>query len=207
MPDKNSLTPKGAAMRARIVASAAEHVFMNGARSTTLDEIRDAVGASKSQIYHYFSDKDDLIAAIIAYQGERVIAAQMPELAAINDVASLRRWSDKLRQVALEIGTLGGCPVGSLANELGHDGTHHRPALEQQFSRWKIAIKQAFERMRANNELAPDTNPTVLSNLFLSTIQGGLLLAKLERSPASLCDALDGLQTLIDNLSPGRQKG
>jgi len=207
MADTKSLTPKGSAMRARIVASAAEHVFLNGARETTLDEIREAVGASKSQIYHYFSDKDDLIAAIIAHQGERVIAVQMPELASVDDLASLRRWFDKLRQLAKSFGIAGGCPIGSLANELGNDEKHHRRALMRQLGQWKAEIEQALARMRAKGELTAAANPPALSNLFLSAIQGGLLLAKVEKSPASLLDALDSLLTLIESLAAGRRSG
>jgi AcrR family transcriptional regulator len=63
MTNRNSqtesrLTSKGRAMRDRIVQSAAELIYEAGARETTLDQVRSAVGASKSQLYHYFADKD-----------------------------------------------------------------------------------------------------------------------------------------------------
>ncbi len=74
---ESRLTSKGRAMRDRIVQSAADLVFSSGARETTLDQVRSAVGASKSQLYHYFSDKDELLHGVIDFQGARVIHAPL----------------------------------------------------------------------------------------------------------------------------------
>ena len=45
-----------------------------------LDEILAATGTSKSQLYHYFADRSDLIHAVVARQGERVLDLQRPVL-------------------------------------------------------------------------------------------------------------------------------
>src|SRR5689334_400790 len=90
------LTPKGHAMRERIVEAAAGLAFRSGARETSLDEVRREVGASKSQLYHYFSDKDELLDAVIEHQGLRLLENQQPELGAIESWETLGRWRDKL---------------------------------------------------------------------------------------------------------------
>ena len=56
-------------MREGIVAAAAELVFKSGARETSLDDVRHHVGAGKSQLYHYFADKDEVPQAVIEFQG------------------------------------------------------------------------------------------------------------------------------------------
>jgi AcrR family transcriptional regulator len=78
-------------MRDRIVQAAADPVFAAGSRETTLDHVRSAVGASMSQLYHYFGDTDELVHGVIDFQGARIISAQQPELAAIDSDASLTR--------------------------------------------------------------------------------------------------------------------
>ncbi len=55
------LTARGAATRARIVAAAASLVYERGFAGTSLDDVMAATGTSKSQLYHYFADKDALI--------------------------------------------------------------------------------------------------------------------------------------------------
>jgi AcrR family transcriptional regulator len=144
---ESRLTPKGRAMRDRIVQSAADLVFSSGARETTLDQVRSAVGASKSQLYHYFSDKDELLHGVIDFQGARVIHAQQPELGAIDSINSLKRWRDKLVRLCDTYGRTGGCPTGSLANELASHSENHRRELSAHFDCWASEIERGLMKM------------------------------------------------------------
>jgi TetR/AcrR family transcriptional regulator, transcriptional repressor for nem operon len=192
------LTAKGRAMRERIVQSAAGLVFASGARETTLDQVRSAVGASKSQLYHYFSDKDELLRGVIDFQGAKVIQAQQPELGAIDSIKSLKRWRDKLVQLCDTYGRLGGCPTGSLANELASHSENHRRVLSAHFDCWAAEIERGLLRMQASGYLEPPLDPKTLGITFLTAIQGGLLLAKLQRSSTALATALDEIIRFIE---------
>ena len=89
------LTARGAATKARIVAAAAALVYERGIAGTSLDEVMAATGTSKSQLYHYFADKDALMREVIKAQLGRIIAAQ--EAAHLHEVSSwegLQRWCD-----------------------------------------------------------------------------------------------------------------
>jgi TetR/AcrR family transcriptional repressor of nem operon len=195
------LTVKGRAMRDRIVQSTAELIFATGARETTLDQVRSAVGASKSQLYHYFGDKDELLRAVIDFQAALIMEAQQPELGAIDSIASLRRWRDKLVQLADAYGRIGGCPIGSLANELAGHSETHRLALAAHFDRWAALIEDGLLRIRASGRLGPSLDPKALSTTILSAVQGGLLLTKLQRSPTALGEALDEIIRSIERNS------
>jgi AcrR family transcriptional regulator len=211
---ESRLTSKGRAMRDRIVQSAADLVFASGARETALDQVRSAVGASKSQLYHYFSDKDELLHDVIDFLGTRVIHAQQPELGAIDSIKSLKRWRDKLVQLCDTYGRAGGCPIGSLANELACHSENHRRELSVHLDCWAAEIESGLLRMQASGYLEPPLNPKTLSITFLTAIQGGLLLAKLHRSSTAFTTALDEIIHFIEFNSrqfrpsrPRRQKG
>ena len=77
-------------------------------------------GVSKSQLYHYFADKDALVLEVIARQTERVLDAQRPHLEAMDSLSALNAWRDAI--VRLNKAAQGkGCPLGSLASELAND--------------------------------------------------------------------------------------
>ena len=193
------LTAKGRAMRDRIVQSAAELIFVRGARETTLDQVRSAIGASKSQLYHYFRDKDELLSAVIDFQAALIMQAQQPELGAIESIASLKRWRDKLVRLADTHGRIGGCPVGSLANELaGHSETHRR-ALAAHLDHWAASIEDGLLRMQASGRLGPSLDTKALSTTILTAVQGGLLLTKSQRSSIALGTALDQIIQSIEH--------
>jgi len=90
------LTPRGAATRARIVVAAAQLVGDRGVAGTSLDDIMAASQTSKSQLYHYFADKDALVLEVIALQAERVLAAQQPHLGALDSLRALRAWGQAI---------------------------------------------------------------------------------------------------------------
>ena len=196
--NENRLTAKGRAMRDRIVRSAAELVYQAGARETTLDQVGSAAEASKSQLYHYFADKDELLRAVIDLQGVKIIDAQQPELGSINSIASLKSWRDKLVQLCDAFGRIGGCPIGALANELSSHSETHRRTLEAHFDRWAAQIEAGLSRMQASGSLGPGLEPKTLSIALLTAIQGGLLLAKLQRSSTALATALDQIIRSIE---------
>jgi TetR/AcrR family transcriptional regulator, transcriptional repressor for nem operon len=198
---KSHLTAKGRAMRDRIVQTSADLIFATGARETTLDDVKSAVGASKSQLYHYFSDKDELLRGVIDFQGMRIVEAQQPELGAIDSIASLKRWRDKVVQLSDAFGRIGGCPIGSLANELASHSENHRRALVAHFDHWAALIEDGLLKMQASGRLGPSLNPKTLSITILTAVEGGLLLAKLQRSSKALATVLDEIIRSIERNS------
>src|ERR1700749_2509495 len=94
--DQRRLARRGRETRERIVAAAAELVFENGVAETTLEDIRAAAGVSGSQVYHYFEDKQALVRAVIDYQADAVLDAQVDHLDHLDTVAGLRAWRDFL---------------------------------------------------------------------------------------------------------------
>lgn len=53
------------ATRARTLQAAAELMFVKGVAATSIDDVRAATGTSKSQVYHYFADKDALVQEVL----------------------------------------------------------------------------------------------------------------------------------------------
>lgn len=64
-----SLSPRGLRSRAAIVDAAATMMRQSGVASTSLDDVLAAAGCGKSQLYHYFDDRADLIRAVIDPSG------------------------------------------------------------------------------------------------------------------------------------------
>jgi hypothetical protein len=124
---------------------------------------------------------------------------------ASSSVKSLKRWRDKLVQLCDTYGRIGGCPTGSLANELASHSENHRRVLSAHFDCWAAEIERGLLRMQASGYLEPPLNPKILGITFLTAIQGGLLLAKLQRSSTALATALDEIIRFIE-FNSGRSR-
>jgi TetR/AcrR family transcriptional repressor of nem operon len=188
--EPRSLTARGAATRARIVEAAADLIYAHGVERTSLDDVMAASGVSKSQLYHYFADKDALVLEVIARQTERVLDAQRPHLEALDSLPALRAWRNAI--VRLNKAIQGkGCPLGNLASELANDSEPARKRLADSFSMWRDRIENGLAKMRERGELSASVDPHDLALALLSAVEGGLLLAKTTHSSRPLELSLD----------------
>jgi AcrR family transcriptional regulator len=184
-------TRRGQASRERIVASAADLVGERGVHGTSLEDVLAGARASKSQLYHYFHDKEDLVRAVVARQTERVLGAQMPLLDELDSWAAITAWFDALVALQDERNCVGGCPIGSLASELAdHDETARRD-LVASFDRWEGYLCRGLARMRERGALVAHANPATLAMAVMAGIQGGLLLTQTRKTSRPLRVALD----------------
>jgi AcrR family transcriptional regulator len=184
-------TAKGLATRTRIISAAAELVFAHGVARTGIEDVQQQAGVSASQMYHYFTDKNDLIRAVIAHQTDGILAAQRPVLDELDTFAALERWRDLLIDMQEKRHCVGGCPIGSIAAELADDDPYARADLAAGFERWEAPIRAGLARMRARGDLRPDTDTDALALALLVALQGGLLLTQTRRNTAPLRAGLD----------------
>jgi TetR/AcrR family transcriptional repressor of nem operon len=186
-------TAKGQATRARIIAAAAELVFAHGVARTAIEDVQQQAGVSASQMYHYFTGKDDLIRAVIAHQTDGILDAQRPVLDELDSFAALERWRDLLVGLQEQRHCVGGCPMGSIAAEIADDDPLARADLAAGFERWEAPIRDGLARMREQGDLRPDTDTAGLALALMVALQGGLLLTQTRRSTAPLRVGLDAV--------------
>src|SRR5215510_11269606 len=191
------LTRKGVRTRRRIVAAAADLILQQGVAGTTLDDVRAEAGVSSSQIYHYFADKEALVRAVVDYRAQTVVGdIHEPMLTAIEGIDGLRAWRDKIVSTQVDVGCQGGCPLGSLGSELAELDHVARHDVAAGCRRWEAAISACLQGMRDRGQLA---------TAMLAALQGGLLLAQIERSVRPLAAALDVMISLTESLAPPPQ--
>lgn len=180
------LTVRGAVTKARIVDGAASLVREHGVAGTSLDAVMAATGTSRSQLYHYFDNKDALIGEVIKTQLGRVIEAQEPLLSELSSWDGLQRWCDHLVSMVRETNGIGGCPLGSLVSELADRSEAARHELARSFAEWQSYLSAGFAVMRDNGELAAEADVDDLALTMMSALQGGLLMAQTTRSARPL---------------------
>jgi AcrR family transcriptional regulator len=205
-PPGPRLTRKGTQTRQTIIAAAARLILDQGVAGTTLEQVRAEAGVSSSQIYHYFAGKEALVRAVVDYRAQTVVGdTHEPILAAIDGTDGLRAWRDTIIAITDAAGCQGGCPLGSLGSELADLDHAARHDVAAGFSRWETAIRACLHRMRDRGQLTPAADPGQLATAILAALEGGLLLAQIERSTRPLAAALDAMISLTESLTPPAQ--
>ena len=187
-----SLTVKGERTRQKIVDTAAALMLTDGVAGTTIEGVCAAAGVGRSQVYHYFDDKGELVRAVIEWQAERVFSGQEPHLAHIQGWESWDAWRDLVVAIQRKAGCVGGCPLGSLASELADEDELTRHVLVKSFERWERAFRDAVQQMKDLGLMRADADTAILATTLLAALQGGLLLCQTRKDVAPLETSLNG---------------
>jgi TetR/AcrR family transcriptional regulator, transcriptional repressor for nem operon len=147
-------------------------------------------------------DKEPLVRAVVDYRAQTVVGdIHEPMLAAIEGIDGLRAWRDMIVSVQRDAGCRGGCPLGSLGSELAELDHVARADVAAGCSRWEAAIRACLQGMRDRGQLIPRADSDQLATAMLAALQGGLLLAQVQRNVRPLATALDVMISLTESLT------
>jgi AcrR family transcriptional regulator len=177
--------------RRRIIEAAAELMYMKGVSSTTLDEVRAASGTSKSQLYSYFADKEQLVREVVRLRSEQIMERERAALQRLRSFNGLVRWRNAIVQRnALRNGAYG-CILGSISGEVSDQDEVARKALAETFEEWEHLIEAGLRRMQDAGTLTADADPRKLAIGLMAALQGGYLLAQTAHDVTPMEIALD----------------
>jgi AcrR family transcriptional regulator len=191
------LTIKGRRTRARIVEAAARLMYEKGVAATSVDQICVAAEVGKSQIYHYFKDKSELVRGVIDLHTRSVLTVQAPLLSEVRDWDGWRVWRDEIVELQRRIDYWGACPLGSMVSELADRDGLVRLALTSSFDQWETHLQDALSRTIESGALASDADVPGLATYMLAALQGGLILSKARGDVTPLKVSLDGAITRL----------
>ena len=185
------LTAKGQRTRDRIIDAAAALMVEHGIAAVSLDLVGKTTATSKSQMYHYFSSKNELVGAVVEHVSSQILSFQRGLLEDMTTIEDLEHWADVIVDFQRQGDSFAGCPLGTLASELSGDPNQPRAEIELAFGEWGALLEQGFVNMKEHGEFREDANPRSLALSTLAALQGGLLMSKATQDVESLRIPLD----------------
>jgi TetR/AcrR family transcriptional regulator, transcriptional repressor for nem operon len=156
-----------------------------------MEQVASASATSKSQLYHHFPRKDALVLAVVDFRGHVVLDLHSDVLERVRSLRALERWSDLVVGWVATVHGAFGCQLGSIATEIADDDEHVRALLQQYFHAWEGLLDSALEAIVERGEISRSADPEKLAQEIMIAMQGGYLLAQVERSEAPMRRALD----------------
>ncbi len=193
-------TPRGKRTRDAIVDAAAQLMYFDGVAGTSVDKVLAKSGAGKSQMYHYFKNKEQLVAAVIDRYLEQILGNQ-PAIFELRSWTDFETWTEQILDIHRRAGGPIACPLGNLAGEVG-DNPKLAPLVDQAYRKWESYLEQGLTALRDKGELAPGADPARLAQAAMTSVQGGLLLAHIRHDITPLEDALRIALTHLHSFRP-----
>ncbi len=187
---------KGEETRERIVAHAAEVFNVRGAGGASLSDIMAATGLKKGGIYNHFGSKEELALASFAHAAG-LVERRFVDVWREPGIAALLAFVAEFRGYVRNPPLAGGCPL--LNTAIDSDDTH--PALRERAQALAGELRERLRRAaaegQARGEIRRDVDGETLATVMLATLEGGVMLSKLDGDPAHLERCADFLEAYI----------
>jgi TetR/AcrR family transcriptional repressor of nem operon len=192
------MATKGEQSKEKILAQATRVFNRQGFRSTTINDLLEATGTTKGNLYFHFSGKDEVGLEVL----KRETAAFMPFLDAALSGDTPGAGLDNFLRCALlkhrRSGFVGGCLFGNTALEASDTAPVFAELVAGVFAEWIGKIESIIAEAQQAGQVRRDLPARDLAELVVATVEGGIMQARLQKVEGPMSRALATLRVLLD---------
>lgn len=182
--------------RQHIIELAAQVVYRQGFKGTSVENVLEIAGVGKGNFYHYFRSKDELGIAIIG-EMEKWLSGQPGDDMFANTKSPTQRLNDYVTYIIEERSQENhGDPLGNLAAELGDTEPFVKPlrkALDALIDRFEALVSEfALER-------GAQADARTVARTLVGHIHGLSTMYKVDRDQQAFENGLQRTQTILQD--------
>ena len=178
---------KGEQTRQEIIRKAAPIFNQRGYQGAALSDLMRATGLEKGGIYRHFDSKQQLAGEAFDYAWKLAIDTRFEGTRDIpNTVDRLKLFVRNFRDQRAGL-VPGGCPLLNTAIDSDDGNPQLRRKVRQALDYWLKRLQSIAEEGKQRGEIHSSIDSAELAMLIVSSLEGGLMVSRLQRRD----DALD----------------
>jgi TetR/AcrR family transcriptional repressor of nem operon len=189
---------KGEQTRREIVRKAAPLFNQKGYEGTSLTDLMKATGLQKGGIYRHFSGKQELAAEAFDYAWDQAVSGRLDGVAEVADAV------DRLKKmignfVERRTGLVpGGCPLMNTAVEADDGNRVLRGRARKALQNWTMRLSNIAAEGIKKEQIAGGVDPLELAQLIIGSLEGALLISRLQNNDQPLRKARQHLENYLE---------
>ncbi len=189
---------KGEQTRKKIVAAAAPIFNQNGYEGSSLNDLMKATGLKKGGIYRHFSSKEELAAEAFDYTWDAAWNARLLHLdEKANGIEKLKQLIANFADYRSPIA--GGCPILNTATDADDGNPVLRARVAKALRSWLVRLQTILQQAQERGETRPRVDPEVVATLIVASLEGALMMSRLQRNDKALRRVQAHLNQYLEN--------
>jgi TetR/AcrR family transcriptional repressor of nem operon len=190
------------ATKQKILIESANLFNTQGYKATSISDITKATGFTKGAIYRHFENKQDL---------EQQALRNLSKLLFFNLGSSIKEaktfktkfdaifefFENYMESPYYE----GGCPLMNVAVEVDDSNSVLRQQAFNMLAHLRASIRVLFLNGIKNKQVQPDIDVECYATIVISSLEGGIMMSKLERNKNAITHCVKHLKTVIQLVS------
>jgi TetR/AcrR family transcriptional regulator, transcriptional repressor for nem operon len=188
---------KGEQTRERIIVKAAELFNQRGLEGTSMADLMEATGLEKGGIYRHFPSKEAVAAEAFDYAWEEAFQERVRDLGSISE--SVDRLKHLIANFVERRSSIpGGCPLLNTAVDSDDGNRVLRERARQALDKWQNLLISIINEGIQWREIRSGVDPHGLATLIISSLEGALMISRLERNRDALVAARLHLDSYLE---------
>jgi TetR/AcrR family transcriptional repressor of nem operon len=188
---------KGEQTRQDIIRKAAPIFNQQGYAGSALSDLMRATGLEKGGIYRHFDSKEQLAAEAFDYAWQETLDAR------IHDLDIIPNSVDRLKQLVANFagrrGIIpGGCPLLNTAVDTDDGNSVLRERARKALRGWRAYLISMIRAGIKAREIRPRVDASKLATLIISSLEGAVMVFRLERTEEALRAVQAHLETYLE---------
>jgi TetR/AcrR family transcriptional regulator, transcriptional repressor for nem operon len=153
-----------------------------------MDDIADAAGLKKANLFHYYPTKEALGVAVFdkaSAQGRRKVEETLSGCSG-DPINAVERMFDQACGNMQQSGCSGGCFIGNIAQELSDTSEPLRNKVAEYMGQWADQWAEFLRKKKEEGFFRPEFDPSASAVGLLSLFEGAMIFCKASRSTAPL---------------------
>ncbi len=192
---------KGEVTRQWIIEQAAPLFNQRGFDGCSMQDIMQATGLEKGGLYRHFSSKEELAAEAFRFALASSVRIRTQDLDHIPGALDRLRHYIK-RFTEMPSVTPGGCPLMNTAIDADDGNPVLRQLACDGIQDWRTRLAAIVKEGIHSGEVRPDIEPRRIANTIIATLEGALMISRIEGTKAALRDARTSLEKILEAIKP-----
>jgi TetR/AcrR family transcriptional repressor of nem operon len=190
---------KGQETRKHVLYTAMQLINTKGYGSTSINDIINATGVKKGNLYFHFSSKEDLIYEMIETARDEYNRYIDSQTRGDNALEKVYSSCDAIYRFHKKKNFVGGCLFGNMALELSDTNERFAQLIESIFEGWMETFKKLLEEAKRNKLINPHCNIYSLTTHIVSSLEGAIMLSRVAKDNNPLLQTIDVLKRLLES--------
>lgn len=188
---------KGELTKERILAEATRLVHRKGFEATSINDLMTVTGLKKGCLYFHFSGKEELSLAILEKAKADFFASFDSSLAGKMPGDRLDHFLKETLEQSKKKEFEGGCIFGNTALEMSGKNQRLSKFVGEVFAEWIERISKVVKDAQDAGQVRKDLSAAILARHIVMSLEGGIMLTRLEKSEKPMRDCITSLRTLL----------
>jgi TetR/AcrR family transcriptional regulator, transcriptional repressor for nem operon len=184
--------------RQYIIEQAAHLFNQRGYAGTSLQDIMAATGLTKGGIYGHFESKEKIAIAAFEHASGHILQLLAQTITGhVTAIAKLEALLEFYKKYIINPPITGGCPVLNTSVEADDTNPLLRASVVKVLHKMQRSLENIVTQGIQNGELKPTVNPEQFAILFITMIEGGIMVSKAYGKPLYLHTVIKQLRQMI----------